>query len=107
MIDQSTVEQRLLFALRDVHDPELHISIVDLGLVVALRYDAGTVSMEITFTAMGCPAMDMILDDVRTRLMQEPDVHHVEIEVVWEPIWSKARLSNDGKAQLREWGISV
>jgi metal-sulfur cluster biosynthetic enzyme len=39
--------------------------------------------------------------------MREPEVREVKVETVWEPIWSKARLSDDGKAQLREWGISV
>jgi metal-sulfur cluster biosynthetic enzyme len=107
MIDQTTIEERLWLALRDVDDPELPINIVDMGLVVAMRYATGTVFLKITFTAMGCPAMDMILDDVRARLMLEPDVQHVNVEVVWEPIWTKARLSDDGKAQLREWGISV
>jgi phenylacetate-CoA oxygenase PaaJ subunit len=107
MIDQGAVEERLLLALRDVEDPELPISIVDMGLVVAVRYDAGTVSLKITFTAMGCPAMDMIVDDVQARLLREPDVERVDVEVVWEPIWTKARLTADGKAQLREWGISV
>jgi metal-sulfur cluster biosynthetic enzyme len=107
MIETSGIEERLLLALRDVEDPELPISIVDMGLIVALRFLAGTVFLQITFTAMGCPAMDMIVDDARARLMREPGVRQVDVEVVWEPIWSKSRLSDDGKAQLREWGISV
>jgi metal-sulfur cluster biosynthetic enzyme len=107
MIGGSGIEERLLLALREVEDPELPISIIDMGLVVALEYQDGTVSLQITFTAMGCPAMDMIVDDVRARLMREPEVREVKVEIVWEPIWSKARLSDDGKAQLREWGISV
>jgi metal-sulfur cluster biosynthetic enzyme len=107
MIGTSGIEERLLLALREVEDPELPISIVDMGLVVDLRFDAGTVFLQITFTAMGCPAMDMIVDDVRARLIREPEVRQVDVEVVWEPIWSKARLSDEGKAQLREWGISV
>jgi metal-sulfur cluster biosynthetic enzyme len=107
MIEPSSIEQRLLVALREVQDPELPISIVDMGLVVGLRFVAGIVHLQITFTAMGCPAMDMIVDDVRARLMREPEVQRVDIDVVWEPIWSKSRLSEDGKAQLREWGISV
>jgi phenylacetate-CoA oxygenase PaaJ subunit len=107
MIGGSGIEERLLLALREVEDPELPISIIDMGLVVALEYQDGTVSLQITFTAMGCPAMDMIVDDVRARLMREPEVREVKVETVWEPIWSKARLSDDGKAQLREWGISV
>jgi metal-sulfur cluster biosynthetic enzyme len=107
MIDQTAIEDRLLRALCDVEDPELAINIVDLGLVVALDYHAGTVSIKLTFTAMGCPAMDMVMDDIRTRLENEPEVERVAIQVVWEPIWTKARLTDDGKAQLRESGISV
>ncbi len=107
MMVAATIEERLLAALRDVEDPELPISIVDMGLVVNLTEAAGLVDVKITFTAMGCPAMDMILDDVRARLLQEPEVEEVRIEVVWHPIWTKDRLSEDGKAQMREWGISL
>src|SRR2546423_14560414 len=98
---------RLLEALKDVEDPEFPISIVDMGLVVDLRHMNNVVFVQITFTAMGCPAMDMIIDDVERRLLREPGVNDVKIEVVWDPIWTRDRLSEDGKAQLREWGISV
>lgn len=102
-----TTEDRLIDALRDVEDPELPISIVDMGLLVDVRQQDSTVDIKITFTAMGCPAMEMIIDDVRTRLLREPGVERVNIEIVWEPIWTSARLSDEGKSALREWGISV
>jgi phenylacetate-CoA oxygenase PaaJ subunit len=98
---------KLIEALRDVEDPELPISIVDMGLVVSVRQDADIVTVKVTFTAMGCPAIDMIVDDVRERLLREPGVCRVNVEVVWDPIWTRERLSEEGKAQLREWGISV
>src|SRR5947209_7210141 len=107
MSGNAAVEDRLWHALREVEDPELPISIVDLGLVVDLHFADGTVSIDITFTAMGCPGMDMVMDDVRARLEREPEVERVSIEVVWHPVWSKARLTEEGKAQLREVGISV
>ncbi len=107
MIDNPEFEARLWQALREVEDPELPISIVDLGLIVDLRFKAGNVAIKLTFTAMGCPAMDMVMDDVRARLEREPEVDRVSIDVVWEPIWTKARLTEEGKAQLREVGISV
>lgn len=94
-------------ALRDVEDPELPISIVDMGLIVALAQSGGVVDIKLTFTSMGCPAMDMIIDDVRDRLLREPGVEEVRIAIVWDPIWTKHRLTPDGKAALREWGISV
>ena len=100
-------EERLLQALREVEDPELPVSVVDMGLIVDLRCNASRVEVDITFTAMGCPAMDMIIDDVRERLLREPDVEEVDVEVVWDPIWTKERLSEDARAQLREWGVSV
>ena len=100
-------EARLWEALKDVEDPELPISIVDMGLVVDIRLRGRTALVQITFTSMGCPAVDMILDDTRARLLRESDVDAVEIEIVWDPIWSKDRVSEDGKMALREWGISL
>lgn len=94
-------------ALREVNDPEIPISIVDMGLVVALEQHTGTVALTLTFTAMGCPAMDMILDDARARLLQEPGVERVEIEVVWDPPWTPARLTEEGRDTLRMWGIGL
>lgn len=101
------MDRHLLEALRDVEDPELPISIVDLGLVVDIRRRGTGAEVKLTFTAMGCPAMDMIVDDVRDRLLREADVDDVNVEIVWDPIWTKDRMTEDGKAAMRECGISV
>jgi metal-sulfur cluster biosynthetic enzyme len=94
-------------ALREVMDPEIPISVVDMGLIVDLGQQDGIVDVKLTFTAMGCPAMDFIMDDIRTRLMQEAGVRQVNIEIVWDPAWTKARLSEDGIDIMRNWGISA
>jgi metal-sulfur cluster biosynthetic enzyme len=94
-------------ALRDVIDPEMPISVVDMGMIVDLKEQNGIVDLKLTFTAMGCPAMEFIMDDIRTRLLQEPGVEEVRIEVVWDPVWTKARLSEEGIDILRSWGISA
>jgi metal-sulfur cluster biosynthetic enzyme len=94
-------------ALRDVTDPELPISVVDMGLIVDLKAQAGIVDIKLTFTAMGCPAMEFIMDDIRRRLLQEPGVTEVRIDMVWEPVWTKARLSPEGIDILQTWGISA
>ena len=103
----ATADDALLNALRDVEDPEFTISIVDMGLVVGLERTGTRVDLKITFTAMGCPATDMIIDDARARLLREPGVEQVGVEVVWDPIWTKNRLSPDARADLRALGISV
>jgi metal-sulfur cluster biosynthetic enzyme len=94
-------------ALRDVSDPEIPISVVDMGLIVDLTQHERTVNIKLTFTAMGCPAMEFIMDDIRDRLLREPGVEEVHIEIVWEPVWTKARLSEDGIDIMRTWGISA
>jgi metal-sulfur cluster biosynthetic enzyme len=103
------VRARLWRALLDVEDPEIPVSIVDMGLIVSLDYDPGVcaASLRITYTAMGCPAMDMIQDDIRARLLREPDVERVDIDVVWDPIWTRSRLSQAARAAMLELGISV
>ncbi len=83
------------------------MSIVDMGLVYGVVQENGCVRVKITFTAMGCPAMEMILDDVRTRLLQEPGVREVQTEIVWDPPWNKSRLSERGRELLQMWGIAV
>jgi metal-sulfur cluster biosynthetic enzyme len=101
------VEARLWLALRDVEDPEIPISVVGMGLIVSLAYckRERAVDLELTFTAMGCPAMDFIEDDIRERLMAEPDVDEVRIEVVWDPVWTRSRIREDARATMRGLGI--
>ena len=104
---QDTSCPALWDALRDVYDPELPISVVDMGLIVDLKECDGGIDLKLTFTAMGCPAMDFIMDDIRSRLLQEPGVCEVRIEIVWDPVWTKARLSEEGIEILRTWGVSA
>ena len=94
-------------ALRDVTDPEIPISVVDMGLIVDIQQSGSVVHLKLTFTAMGCPATEFIMDDIRERLLREPNVEQVNIEVVWEPVWTKARLSEDGIDIMRTWGVSA
>ena len=105
MTATQTVEARLWLALREVEDPEIPISVVGMGLIVALAWDEGVVDVQLTFTAMGCPAMDFIQDDIRERLLQEPEVEEVRIEIVWDPVWTRKMIREDAKATMRELGI--
>ena len=104
----STVD-RLWLALREVEDPEIPVSLVDMGLIVSVSYtsESRTARLKITYTAMGCPAMDMIQDDIRARLLREPDVERVDIDVVWDPVWTRRRLSDAALDAMRELGIGV
>ncbi len=97
--------ERIWQALREVEDPEIPVSLVDMGLIVSVGYEDRTAKLTITYTAMGCPAMDMIQDDIRRRLLREPGIERVDIAVTWEPAWTRKRLSEDAKTVMRELGI--
>ncbi len=99
--------QNLWAALEEVHDPEFPMSVVDLGLIYGIIREGERVHVQVTFTAMGCPAIDMILDDIRERLKGEPGVGQVEIEIVWDPPWNRSRLSERAREQMRRWGVAV
>ena len=101
------VEARLWEALRHVEDPEIPVSVVGMGLIVSLAYRAEdrAADLQITFTAMGCPAMDFIEEDIREALLRDPDVDRVNIEVVWDPVWTKDRIRADARTRMRELGI--
>ncbi len=101
------VEARLWAALEEVRDPEIPISVVGMGLIVSLAYRPGqrAVEIELTFTAMGCPAMDMIQDDVRERLLAEDGVDEVRIEITWDPVWTRSRIRSEARETMRRLGI--
>ena len=100
---------RLWSALREIEDPEIPVSLVDMGLIVGVNYlaEERAAKLKITYTAMGCPAMDMIQDDIRARLLREPEIECVDIEVVWDPVWTHRRLSESARSSMRELGLSV
>lgn len=101
------VEARLWQALQEVEDPEIPISVVGMGLIVSLAWQPAerTVDIELTYTAMGCPAMDFIQDDIRDRLLQEAEVDEVRIEVVWDPVWTRSMIREEARATMRRLGI--
>lgn len=107
--EREEVEARLWEALRHVEDPEIPVSVVGMGLIVSLAYDpeARAADVQLTFTAMGCPAMDFIQEDVRGALEADRDVDSVAIEVVWDPVWTKDRIRADARARMLELGIAV
>jgi metal-sulfur cluster biosynthetic enzyme len=94
-------------ALEDVQDPEFPMSIVDMGLVIDVQKLGRTAQVKMTFTAMGCPCMDMIMEDTRARLEQEPDIDEVNIEIVWSPVWTKQRMTERGREIMLLNGVTV
>ncbi|MEA2655961.1 MAG: hypothetical protein QOI23_1326 [Chloroflexota bacterium] len=101
------MNERLWAALAEVQDPEMPINLVDLGVIYRVTEADGLVEVDLTFTAMGCPASDFILEDVRERLLREDGVREVRINVVWNPPCTVALVSEAGRDALESWGLAV
>jgi len=98
---------RLWAALAEVQDPEMPVNLVDLGVIYGIVEKDGVVDVDLTFTAMGCPASDFIVEDVRERLLHEAGVREVRVNVVWDPPWTVTRMTQDGRDALEAWGLAV
>ena len=98
---------RLWAALAEVQDPEMPVNLVDLGVIYRINENAGVVEVDLTFTAMGCPASEFILEDVRERLLREEGVREVRVNIVWNPPWTAARMTEAGRDALEAWGLAV
>lgn len=94
-------------ALDEVLDPEIPISLPELGLVYGVDVQDGAVEVQLTFTATACPCMEFIREDVTDRLMREHWIHTVEIEEVWDPPWTSERITDEGRKKLRQLGVGV
>jgi metal-sulfur cluster biosynthetic enzyme len=101
------VNERYWAALSEVQDPEMPVNLVDLGLIYGITERDGVVDVDLTFTAMGCPASDFILDDVRERLLRESGVREVRVNIVWDPPWTASRMTEAGRDALESWGLAV
>ncbi len=101
-------KEALLEALKVVKDPEIPLNVVDLGLIYNLEVrEGGEVDVDMTLTSMGCPVQDMIQADAELACMQVEGVKKVNVEFVWSPPWSPAKMSEDGRKQMRMFGFNL
>lgn len=95
------IKKNLIETLKNVPDPELGISIVDLGLVYDVKLDKkGSVEVIMTLTTMGCPLFDLIADPIKIELLKIKGVKDVRIELTFDPPWNPDKMSKEAKIKL-------
>jgi FeS assembly SUF system protein len=98
------LKPQILDAIRTVFDPEIPVNIVELGLIYDVFVDAsGVAGVRMTLTAPACPAAQSLPVDVATKVRAVPGVTDAKVDVVWEPPWTKDRMSEAAKLQLGLW----
>lgn len=93
--------------LQEVKDPELpSISIVELGMLEQVLIDGRQATIQLLPTFSGCPALDMIEEDVKKALMHVSELESITIQFIFNPPWTTDRISADGREKLKEYGVS-
>lgn len=95
------LKENIMGALENVIDPELGIDIVNLGLVYDVDLnEEGMLTVTMTLTSMGCPLGPVIVDQVKTAVSDIPEVKDVDVNIVWNPPWTKEKMSRYAKIAL-------
>jgi FeS assembly SUF system protein len=96
-----TLQDQVIAALRKVFDPEMPVNIYELGLIYDCAVDTeGSVAIRMTLTAPNCPVAGTLPGDVERAVRAVPGVNGVKLELVFDPPWTKARMSEAAKLAL-------
>jgi FeS assembly SUF system protein len=99
--DQKALEEKIIAAIQTIYDPEIPLNIYDLGLIYRLVIDpTNAVKVEMTLTAPGCPVAGDIVAEVKRKIEAIPEVPRVDVELVWDPPWTRDRLSEAARLEL-------
>jgi metal-sulfur cluster biosynthetic enzyme len=97
-------QEALMEWLRPVEDPELFMSLVDLGLIYSAQAENGVVSVKMTLTSPGCPSAGYLVQQVKERMEQHPGVSHADVMLVFDPKWDPRTMASDEvKDRLGIW----
>ncbi len=95
------LEGDIIRALMQVYDPQIPVNNYDLGLIYELRVDEEhNVFIQMTLTAPNCPMADYVVDEVQKSVEDVPGVVSVKVELVFEPVWDKSRMSEEALVEL-------
>ena len=95
------IEERIISMLKTVYDPEIPVNIYDLGLIYKIDLqDDGEAIIDMTLTAPNCPMADYVVDQVKTAVEDVPGVVSVRVDLVFEPVWDKSRMSEEALVEL-------
>ena len=95
------LERDIIRALRQVYDPEIPVNVYDLGLIYEIKVnEEHEVYVQMTLTAPNCPMADYVVQQVKTAVEDVPGVVSAQIDLVWEPIWDKSRMSEEALVEL-------
>jgi FeS assembly SUF system protein len=100
-VSTEEIEAAVVETLKTIFDPEIPVNIYELGLIYDLDVSPeGAVGIKMTLTSPACPVAGSLPPEVKTKVEQLPGVTSAEVEVVWDPVWNPAMMSEAARLQL-------
>lgn len=97
---EESLHDRVVAALRDIFDPEIPVNIYDLGLIYGIEIDEGHAIVTMTLTTPHCPVAESMPGEVELRVMSVPGIATCEVNLVWDPPWNPASMSDEARLEL-------
>lgn len=98
--DATVKPEDVIEVLRQCYDPEIPVNIVDLGLIYDVAIKPERIDVKMTLTALGCPMAADVMADVRDHLMTLPGIGDAGVDIVYEPVWTPERMSEEARWEL-------
>lgn len=99
-LEDGTLKDAVIAALRDIFDPEIPVNIYDLGLIYGVDIDDGHAVVTMTLTTPHCPVAESMPGEVELRVMSVPGIATAEVNLVWDPAWSPASMTDEARLEL-------
>ncbi|PZU46516.1 MAG: SUF system Fe-S cluster assembly protein [Sphingomonas sp.] len=99
-LEGETLQDQVILALRDIFDPEIPVNIYDLGLIYGVDIEDGHVTVTMTLTTPHCPVAESMPGEVELRVMAVPGVATADVNLVWDPPWNPANMSDEARLEL-------
>lgn len=102
-----SLEQKVWNKLQEVTDPEMtSVSLIEMGMIEDVQVQSGNVAVKLLPTYVGCPALNMIENDIIASVSTISEIHEVKVILIKNPIWTSDRITAEGREKLKELGIA-
>ena len=94
------VKNKIIEEIRKIYDPEIPVNIYELGLIYDIKVDGGKAEIKMTLTTPNCPVAESLPKEVKEGAMQVEGIDDVDLQLVWDPPWTKDMMSDSAKLEL-------
>tara|TARA_Y100000591_G_scaffold142955_1_gene122796 strand:- start:432 stop:728 length:297 start_codon:yes stop_codon:yes gene_type:complete len=94
------IKEKIIQEIKKIYDPEIPVNIYELGLIYDVQVDNKLAKIKMTLTSPNCPVAESLPKDVKEGAMQVDEIEDVDVQLVWDPPWTKDMMSDAAKLEL-------